>query len=315
MAGILIYSDQDPLSFELLTAARYIAENTGAAVKAVSINNHAQAEALAGRGAESYRIDGKEIILEDTAAVARALKGAVETLDTDVVLLSANRRGKELAGRLAQMLDAGCLSDVNALAVRSGRIECTRNALGGATVAVQTVTSKRKVIALSAKVFAAAPDGVGHISDLTLDVKGSGIKLMESRAKAEEAAHIETAAVLVVVGQGLENRKDLAIVKRIADSLKGEVACSKPVATDKKWLAEDRIIGLSGKICKPDLAILLGVSGQVQFMVGIRDAKTIVAINRDENACIMQNADYIMTADLQDVLPELSRALTGTVPS
>jgi len=63
-------------------------------------------------------------------------------------------------------------------------------------------------------------------------------------------------------------------VERIAGGMKGEIARSKPVVSDKKWLAEDRIIGLSGKICKSELAVLLGVSGQVQFMVGIRDAGT-----------------------------------------
>lgn len=311
MAGVLIYSDKDPLSFELLSAARYISENTGAAVKAVSINNHGQAEALAGRGAKVYRIDNKEILLEDTAAVAEALREVVKALDLDIVLLSANRRGKEISGRLAQMLEAGCLNDVTAVVVRSGRIECTRNALGGATVAVQAVTSTRKVIALTPKAFDAAPSGNGSISDLPLDVKGSGVKLLESRPRAGESVQIETAAVLVVVGQGVENKDDLAIVERIADSLKGEVACSKPVATDKKWLAEDRIIGLSGKVCKPELALLLGVSGQVQFMVGIRDAKTIMAINCDEQADVMRYADYAMTANLKDVLPELGKALTG----
>ena len=83
------------------------------------------------------------------------------------------------------------------------------------------------------------------------------------------------------------------------------MACSKPVATDKKWLSEERVIGLSGKQCKPDLAILLGIYGQVQFTVGIRDAKTIVAVNSDENAVINQMADYVLTADLHEVVPEL----------
>lgn len=88
-----------------------------------------------------------------------------------------------------------------------------------------------------------------------------------------------------------------------------EVACSKPLATDRKWLPEDRIIGLSGKKCKPQLAIILGVSGQVQFTVGIRDAHTIVAINNDENANILQMADYAMIADLTDVIQDLNKAL------
>ena len=81
------------------------------------------------------------------------------------------------------------------------------------------------------------------------------------------------------------------------------------MATDKKWLSEERIIGLSGKKCKPQLAILMGISGQVQFTVGIRDAKTIVAVNSDENATINQMADYIITADLLDVVAQMNQKL------
>ncbi|MGB4303639.1 MAG: FAD-binding protein, partial [Syntrophomonadaceae bacterium] len=88
-----------------------------------------------------------------------------------------------------------------------------------------------------------------------------------------------------------------------------EVACTKPVATDKKWLSEERIIGLSGKKCKPQLALLFGISGQVQFTVGIRDARVIASINTDENASMNQMADYILTADLKEVLAEMNKAL------
>jgi electron transfer flavoprotein alpha subunit len=99
------------------------------------------------------------------------------------------------------------------------------------------------------------------------------------------------------------------MAESLAQSLGGVVACSKPLATDKKWLSEDRVIGLSGKLCKPDLALLFGISGQVQFTVGIRDAKTIVAVNTDENATINQMADYILTADMHEIIPELNRLL------
>ncbi len=101
----------------------------------------------------------------------------------------------------------------------------------------------------------------------------------------------------------------MELVQKITQALGGEIACSKPVATDRKWFPEDRIVGLSGKICKPQLALILGVSGQVQFTVGIRDANTIVAVNNDENAYMLQMADYTMVADLKKVLPELSKSL------
>lgn len=309
MAGILVYSDKTDYSLQLVTVAQMIAKDAGLAIKAVSINDAEQAGELAKR-ADAYKIDNAAINLADTAAVAAALKAAAAELGANIVLLSSNRRGKEISGRLAQSLAAGCLTDVNSININGGKIECSRNALGGATVAVQTIETENKVIAVMPKAFEAAPEASGSLNDLTVDVKASPLKVLEVKAKGGDSVDIEAADILVAIGQGVENKDDLATVEAIAKALGGEVACSKPVATDKKWLSEERIIGLSGKKCKPSLAILLGISGQVQFTVGIRDAKTIVAVNNDENADMLKMADYVMVADVEDVMPELLKALS-----
>jgi len=166
------------------------------------------------------------------------------------------------------------------------------------------------VIAIAPGAFTAAEGtGTGSIEDLKVEARSSGIRVIESRIKKDESVNIETAEVLVAVGQGLNSKDDLAMIEKLACVLGGEVACSKPLATDRKWLSEERVIGLSGKKCKPELAILFGISGQVQFMVGIRDARVIVSVNSDENACINQLADYVLLADLYDVVPQLNAAL------
>ncbi|CFY03099.1 Electron transfer flavoprotein, alpha subunit [Syntrophomonas zehnderi OL-4] len=308
MAGILIYSDKTPYALELVTAGQIVAKDLGLPLQAVSINDADQAVEL-GKRVEVYKIANDDINLADTAAVASALKQTAEQVSANIILLSSNRRGKEVAGRLAQSLQAGCLSDVNSFTINSGKIECSRNALGGATVAVQQIETANQVIAIMPKAFEKAPEGSGSLHELTVEVRPR-IKVLEVKPKAGDSVDIEAADILVAVGQGLENQGDLAKVEAIAKALGGEVACSKPIATDKKWLSEERIIGLSGKKCKPSLAIVMGISGQVQFTVGIRDAKTIVAVNNDENADIMRMADYIMVADLEDVLPELIQALS-----
>jgi len=309
MAGILIYSEKDKLALELLTAGRLIAKDTGLTVNALVLNNDAQAAGLAGKGAEVYKVNDEAILIADTAAVATALQQAMGKLDASVVLLSSNRRGKELAGRLAQKISAGSLSDVSGLQVSGGKIQCSRNALGGATIATQQIDTEKAVIALAARSFEAASeqDG-GEVKQLAMDSVPSAIKVIETKSKAGDVVDIQAAEVLVVVGQGVE--KDyVATAEKIAKTLGGEIACSKPIATDKKWLPEDRIVGLSGKKCKPQLAIVLGISGQVQFTVGIRDASVIVAVNNDENAYMLQLADYAMVADANEVLTELNKAL------
>jgi electron transfer flavoprotein alpha subunit len=238
-----------------------------------------------------------------------ALQQAVEKLDASIVLLSSNRRGKELSGRIAQKIDAGCLSDVTSLQVKSGKVQCARNTLGGATITNQQIETDMQVIVIAPGSFEpAGPLDGGSLKEMAILLETSLIKVLETRSKVGDDVDIEAADVLVVVGQGVE-QADIVLAESIAKALGGEIACSKPVATDKKWLPEDRIVGLSGKKCKPQLAIIMGISGQVQFTVGIRDSQTIVAINNDENAYILQMADYTMVADLKEVLPELNKAL------
>ncbi len=310
MAGIMIYSDKDELSFELLSAANLISGHTGLPINAVCINNSEQAQGLAARGAETYLINNEAINLADSKGMASALESAAIQLDANIILLSSNRRGKELSGRLAEKLAAGCLTDVGSIKVNRDKIECMRNSLGGAVLAAQMITSDYKIIAVESRVFEEMAVGKeGPINNLKIEAQPAELEVLEERAKVGDTANIESANILVAVGQGLKSENDMLIIKELAEALGAEIACSKPVATDKKWLPEERIIGLSGKKCKPDLAVILGISGQVQFTVGIRDARTIVAVNTDENALIMQMADYIMVADLHDLVPEMTRAL------
>lgn len=310
MAGILVYSNKNALALELLNAAAGLDQADDRGIKAVSINNSGQAVELAARGAEVYAIDNQALIPADTAAIAESLRQMAEQLEVGIILLSSDRRGKELAGRLAQIWDAGCLTDVKSLQSESGALLCVRNVLGGATVATQQIVGDRQVIALSPGAFAPAGerDG-GIINPAVVEIKPSALKLLEIREKAGDSVDIEAADILVIVGQGVENREALPLIQQIAKALGAEVACSKPVASDKKWLGEERIVGLSGKICKPRLAVILGVSGQVQFTVGIREAGTIVSINSDEKAFMNSMADYVLAADLKDIIPELAQQL------
>lgn len=305
MAGVLIFSDKLPLGLELITAAKAINPE----VKAVVINDDGIAEGLASAGANVFKVNNDALSIADVAAVAAVLEQIATKEGTNTILLASNHRGKELAGRLAQKIGAGCLTDVSGFEVSGDKTLCSRNALGGATVATQSITTDKQVIAIAPRSFETAGEGAGSVSDVEVTVPASKIKVIEVKTKSTDAVDIEAADILVAVGQGLNSQADLADVEQLAKALGGEVACSKPVATDKKWLSEERVIGLSGKICKPELAVVLGISGQVQFTVGIRDAKTIVSINSDENASMNQMADYILTADLHEAVKELNSKL------
>ncbi|MDR2504292.1 MAG: electron transfer flavoprotein subunit alpha/FixB family protein [Deltaproteobacteria bacterium] len=306
MAGILIYSEKSRSAAELVSAAKSL--DAAGTVHAVSINDDALAGDMAARGAHVHKINESRIRLADAASVAAAVGQTAEKVGASIVLLSSNRRGKELSGRLAHVLGAGCLTDVLSLKMNGAIMECVRNSFGGAALATQSVVTERQVIALSPKSFEPAPEGAGgSIEDTSASAVAAGLKLLESRSAAVDAVDLEAAEIIVAVGLGVD-ADDLKVAEKLSAVWGGALGCSKPVATDRKLLPEDRIIGLSGSKCKPGLALLMGISGQVQFMVGIREAGRIVSINTDENANTMRMADYRLVGRIKDILPELIRA-------
>ena len=144
----------------------------------------------------------------------------------------------------------------------------------------------------------------GHVRELP-SPPTSAIKVIERKVKEREEKDISEARVVVCVGRGMEKKEDLAIARQLAEVLGGEIGCTRPIAEEFHWLPEELCIGLSGVQVKPDLYFGVGVSGQVQHVTGIRNAKVIAAINKDENAPIFKAADFGIVGDLYDVMPKL----------
>jgi electron transfer flavoprotein alpha subunit len=133
------------------------------------------------------------------------------------------------------------------------------------------------------------------------------LSVLENNEKAEAGRRLQDAPVIVDVGQGVRERGDLAIARELAELLSGQVACSRPISSERDWFPE--WLGLSGLKLSPDLCITLGISGSIQHMIGIRDSRVIVAINNDEGAGIFTQADYGIKADLYEFVPALMAAL------
>ena len=311
MASILVFSERANLAFELLGKAKDLGGQMGLEVVAAAFNP-ADAEAYLKRGSSKVFYSEQAELKDFEASVySQALAQIARKAGASLILLGSTRRGKELAGRLAQKLQAGCLTDVKSVELKGGKVICTRNAFGGATEATQAITTQVQVIALMPRAYEPAPEGEkkGEIVALLPDLEPSRVRVIKKSEKDAGAVDIQGAEILVCVGKGLSKKEDLRMIEDLARALGGLVACTKPLATDLKWLPESRIVGLSGKIGKPRLALCLGLSGQVQFSVGIREAKTIMAINTDPNAYILQITDYGMIADLHQAVPQLIAAL------
>jgi electron transfer flavoprotein alpha subunit len=311
MASILVFSEQDRCAFELLRKAFELGKKMGLEVAAAALGG-SQGEEYARRGCARVYSGSHELLKSfETSVYAQALSRIAAASQAAVILLGSTRSGKELAGRLAQMLEAGCLTDCQSLEYEKEGLVATRNAFGGATVAVQKLKTGVQIYALMPYLCepAAPGEAKGEIVQVSLNLKPSRVKTLIKSPKDLGAVNIEGAEVLVCVGKGLAKQEDVRIAEELASALSGFVACTKPLATDLKWLPESRIIGLSGKKGKPKLAICAGISGQVQFAVGIRDAKTIVAVNTDPNAYIFQMADYGLIGDLYQIFPQMTAAL------
>ena len=136
-----------------------------------------------------------------------------------------------------------------------------------------------------------------------------GMKVIETRTHGFEEVDLTAAHRVIGVGRGLKAKEDLALIEELAHALEAEIACSRPVAEGLNWMGKDRYIGSSGAHITPQLYLAIGISGQLQHMVGVTGAETIVAINADPNAAIFSQTDYGLVGDLYQLVPAITAAL------
>jgi electron transfer flavoprotein alpha subunit len=123
--------------------------------------------------------------------------------------------------------------------------------------------------------------------------------------EVKQAVDLTRADVIVAVGRGIKSKENIALAEKLAEVLGGDIAASRPIC-DAEWLPIDRQIGSSGQTVAPKLYIALGISGAIQHLVGMKNAGTIVAVNKDPEAPIFDIADYGIVGDLFEVLPVLT---------
>jgi len=314
MSEILVFCEKDETAFELVSKGGEFAKELGATVAAALLG-----EGKAGKANDYFSYGADKVYVSEHPALtdfyvgtyAEALRQIVESGDVEFVLLGSTKRGKELAGRVAQKLQAGAVTDANDVRVSDGNLVADRYAYGGNTVASQVVTTPKKVISVMPRTFEAEPqeEKQGEVVNVDLDLEDPEVKLVERREKAGEQVNLEEAEMLICVGRGVQNREDLAMIEELAGLLDAEIGCTKTPASDWEWFSEERMVGLSGKKCKPRLYISVGISGQIQHTVGVLDSKIIVTINKDENALMFNITDYGIVGDLYDVVPKLNEKL------
>ncbi len=247
------------------------------------------------------------------AQLVGVIHRAVEQLGASVVIAPSNKTWRELISRVAQRMKAGCITDCTKLALENGRITAERPSLGGAFLEKLEVNKLPVFLTYQLKgVEEQWPEREVKPEIVRIEVasKEEGtLKILSRERFAKSGVDLARARRIVAVGRGFRRMEDLRIAEELARLLDAEIACSRPIASDLRWLPEDRHIGLSGRWVSPDLYIAIGISGQVQHMVGVRNSKIIVAVNNDPSAPIHREADYSVIQDLYVFLPQLVKVI------
>ncbi len=226
----------------------------------------------------------------------------------DAFVVPATTTGKNIAPRVAALLDVMQISDI--LSVES-EDTFTRPIYAGNAIATVQSKDAKKVITVRGTAFdkAATEGGSGVVES----VSATGDKGLSSFVSAEiaksERPELTSAKVIVSGGRALQNGENFTtIIEPLADKLGAAVGASR-AAVDAGYVPNDYQVGQTGKIVAPEVYIAVGISGAIQHLAGMKDSKTIIAINKDEDAPIFQVADYGLVGDLFKVVPELTEKL------
>lgn len=305
MNNIWVIADVAEQAYELITKAVSI----GGTVTAYVNGGQAEADECFTYGANHVKLIPipKETTWEKYALV---LASDSEQAKPELVLVSATRRGKTLAAYLGGLINAPVVTESKKLEVSGDTISMSRTIFGGLAEKELEVSDHTVIVSVVPGTFSAAKagtDGSGEVATLTVEAGKTAV--IERKEKEAAAVNLSDSDVVIGVGRGFGEKENLKYAEELAAILGGEIGCSRPVTEDFHWLPEEQYIGISGQVIKPNLYLCAGVSGQIQHVYGIRDTKTIVAIDKNENAPIFKVADYYIVGDLNEVLPELASAL------
>jgi electron transfer flavoprotein alpha subunit len=306
------------MSWESLAAAQQIGDSLGAPVEAMVIGAGVRplADEVAVTQVASVRVLNDALLEPYTPdAYCAALQQFIVTEQPQYVILPHTYQVRDFAPKLAASLGRSLLSDCIAYRVEEGKLVFTRQLFQGKMNAdISFDCDPPYFVSVQAGSFPAdkVVNGEAHAPAVPFAVKIEAAnvrtKPLEKFQESERTLDLTQAEIIVAVGRGIKEQKDLALVQELADSLGAEVGGSRPIC-DNGWLQMERQIGSSGQTVTPRLYVALGISGAIQHMVGMKGSRTVVAINKDANAPIFEVADYGIVGNLFDIVPLLTEEI------
>lgn len=302
------------VSFETLAAAQAISRETGWSLAAAIVGD--QVRGLAGEVAvkkleKVFAVESPRLAAYTPDGYVAALRGLIERMRPHLVLMPHTYQVRDFAPKLATSLGRALISDVTHYRKEGEKLLFQRQMFQGKFAADVSFSGDPPwLVTVQSGAFRGdqAENGahLAPVETVAVEIPEDAIRTRPQPPfkEARQAVDLSQAEVIVAVGRGIREQKNIELARQLAEALGGELAAYRPIC-DSGWLPMDRQVGSSGQTVAPKLYLALGISGAIQHIVGMKGSRTVVAINKDPEAPIFEVADLGVAANLFDVVPPL----------
>jgi electron transfer flavoprotein alpha subunit len=302
------------VSWETITGAQALAAATGwtleAAVVGSGVGDIAK-EVATKKVAKVYDVESAKLAAYTPDGFVSALKTFIEQRQPKLVLMPHTYQVRDFCPRLAAALGTTMISDCIGFKYEGGKLLFTRQMFQGKFAADVSFTGPGPWFATFQNgSFRGDQVEAGSAEVETVNVDTGEIRNQPEAPfkEAKQAVDLSQAEIIVSVGRGIKEQKNIDMAKALAEALGGEIAASRPIC-DAGWLPMERQVGSSGQTVSPKLYLALGISGAIQHIVGMKGSRTIVAINKDNEAPIFEIADIAVVGNLFEIVPPLTEEI------
>ena len=323
MGDILAFAEQKDgvmrgVAPEIVSVAASRADKLGGSAHALVLGGDGIGEGASGLGAcgaEIIRVaEGESLTRYVPDVYAAVVAEAVRSGDYDAVLFPATAMCKDLAPRVAALLDTALASDITRLDVEDGDLVAVRPVYGGKAFAQVSFHGSPALMSLRPNAFGVDESSAGgQVEIFTPSIEDSSrSRVVEFQASRSGSVDVSEASIVVSGGRGMRGAEHWTLLEALRDALGPDAALGASRAVvDAGWRPHREQVGQTGKTVAPKLYFAIGISGAIQHLAGMRTAQTIVAVNKDADAPIFGVADYGIVGDVFEVLPRLTQEISS----
>lgn len=312
---ILVFAEQNngnfkKATFEAINYASKIAQQTGTGVCAVVLGEASDLSTLGNYGATKVvHIADARLNNVESKAYAKAIAMVATQENAQVLVFSNNNTAKAVAPRVAVRLKAGLVAGAISLPDTGNGFIVKKSVFSGKAFAFVQVKSPIKIISIIPNSFGVEKsENQAEVLNQNMDFASDDFMVkVESVNKVQGIVPLGEAELVVSGGRGLKGPENWGILEELASSIGATLACSRPVA-DSHWRPHHEHVGQTGGTIRPNLYIAVGISGAIQHLAGVNSSKTIVVINKDNEAPFFKAADYGVLGDAFEIVPKLTAA-------